>query len=326
MTPVATLEPVAVGGATVTSATCSNPSEVVRKDLRVGDLVWVRRAGDVIPEIVSVQLSQRPDGLAAWQPPTTCPRCDGPIEQGSRRWRCPNRSCGVREAIGYFASRDAMDIDGLGPGAVAALVDAGLVADPADLYQLDVTQVASLDRFGPVRAQNLVAAIAVSRDQPLNRVICALGLRSTGRVISRRLARAFGSLDALAAADADALAAVDGVGAVKAAVIVDELADLSELIGRLQQLGLGAQETGGAVAPAGPLAGKKVVVTGTVPGHSRTEAAELVERLGGQAVSAVSKNTDLLVVGAGAGAAKTAKAAQLGVATITAEELVNLAS
>ena len=326
LTPVATLEPVSVGGATITSATCSNPSEVVRKDLRVGDMVWVRRAGDVIPEIVSVQLAERPADAAAWQPPAACPRCGGKIERGSRRWRCPNRSCGALEAIEYFASRDAMDIDGLGPAAVATLVAAGLVSDPADLYHLRADEVAALDGFGQTRAENLIAAIAASASQPLNRVVCALGLRSTGRVISRRLARAFPTLEALADADADALAAVEGIGAVKAQIIAQELADLSELVERLTSVGLGGQAdpapaTGGDVK-AGPLAGKKVVVTGTVPGYSRTEASELVERLGGQAVSSVSRNTDLLVVGAGAGGSKLARAAELGVATVTAEELL----
>lgn len=326
LTPVATLEPVSVGGATIASATCSNPSEVLRKDLRVGDMVWVRRAGDVIPEIVSVQLSQRPAGAVAWSAPTVCPRCSGAIEQGSRRWRCPNRACGAREAIEYFASRDAMDIDGLGPGAVGALVDAGLVSDPADLYQLTLERVAQLERFGPVRAQNLVDQIASSRNQPPHRVICALGLRSTGRVISRRLARTFTSLSQLAAATADDLAAVDGIGQVKAEIIFEELRDLSGLITRLQAAGVGRTTAAGTAGPAGPLAGKTVVVTGTVPGYSRTQAAELVEQLGGQATSSVSKNTDLLVVGAGAGASKTTKAQQLGVETMTAEQLLGMVS
>lgn len=326
LTPVATFAPVNVGGATIKNATCSNPSEVIRKDLRVGDAIWIRRAGDVIPEIVAVNLDKRPDGTTAWQPPSSCPRCAGTIDRSSRRWRCTNRICGGSEAIEYFASRDAMDIDGLGPGVVNILVDADLVHTPADLYVLTVEQLTSLDRFGDRKARQLVTAIDRSRTAPLHRVICALGARGTGRTISRRLGRTFASLTSLQQASAESLAAVEGIGTVKAALIRQELDDLAPLIYALVGHGIDPdRDTGPDDEGLGPLAGKKVVVTGRIPGLTRQQATEAVERLGGAAAASVSRGVDLVVIGDGAGS-KAQTAADLSIAVMPAEEFAKLAA
>lgn len=324
LTPVATVDPVEVGGATVQHATCSNPSEVVRKDLRVGDRVWIRRAGDVIPEIVAVNLAERPAGTQSWQPPSVCPRCSGDLDMSSRRWRCGRRSCGAAEAVEYFASRDCMDIDGLGPGAVRALVGAGLVEDAADLYRLTVGQLAGLDGFGERKAEMLVGAIENSRGAALDRVICALGLRGTGRTISRRLARQFGSLTRLSAAGVEQLGQVEGVGTVKAALLRGELDEAAELIGRLISEGIDPRlSEEPAAGGGGPLSGMRVVVTGRIDGMTRRAAQARIEQLGGQVASGVTAEVDLVVVGEGAGS-KAAAAARLDIRTMTAAEFAAL--
>jgi DNA ligase (NAD+) len=325
LTPVAVLDPVFVGGATVTYASLANPSEVVRKDLRVGDMVWVRRAGDVIPEVTGPQLDVRPDGLAAWVPPSKCPRCGSAVDTSSRRWRCGGRACGLAEAVAYAASRKALDIDGLGTEICDRLVDAGLVGDVADIFALDAAALTGLDRVGDTLAANLVANIADARTRPLDRVICALGITGTGSRLSRRLAAAFGSLDAVANATVDELAAVDGIGTVKAAVIAEELADLGGVVAKLHTFGVTtAVASPASTGAAGPLTGKRVLVTGKVPGMTREQAAEAVETLGGTSVSGVSGRTDLVVVGDGAGTSKLAKASELGVATMAAEYFASL--
>jgi DNA ligase (NAD+) len=333
LTPVAMLEPVFVGGATVAAASLANPAEVVRKDLRVGDQVWVRRAGDVIPEVTGVHLESRDPAAVAWAPPTACPRCGSPVDTSSRRWRCAGRTCGLAEAVAYLGSRKALDIDGLGGELADRLVGAGLVGDIADVFTLTADDVAALPRMGDVSAAALVARIADAKGRDLGRVICALGVTGTGSRLSRRLAARFGSLDALLAATADELSEVDGIGPVKAADIAAELADLGGVAAKLAAAGVttradspaGGTGTAGG-GPAGPLAGQVVVVTGKVPGMSRDAAAAAVERLGGVAATSVSGRTSLVVVGDGGGGSKLAKAEKLGVATMPAAEFARLAA
>ncbi|MEV4640583.1 NAD-dependent DNA ligase LigA [Actinoplanes sp. NPDC049548] len=335
ITPVAVLEPVQVGGVVVTSATLHNFDDLVRRDVRVGDTVFVRRAGDVIPEITGALLDARPADATAFTPPEVCPRCGGDIDRSQKRWRCVRgRACGAEESLAYFAARDSMDIEGLGDKVIAALVRAGLVTDPADLYDLDAEALSQLERLGRTSATKLVATIQASKAQPLSRVLTGLGVRMTGRSMSRRLARHFGTMPALQAATVEDLQRVDGVGPERAATIAAELAELAPVIAKLTARGVtmsepdlpsAARSAGAARLPLQKDDGSPmtVVVTGSVPGLSRTEGNEAVERLGGRSSGSVSKRTDLVVVGDGAGS-KAAKAEELGIRIMPAEEFARL--
>jgi DNA ligase (NAD+) len=341
ITPVAVLAPVQVGGVVVTSATLHNFDDLVRRDVRVGDTVFVRRAGDVIPEITGAQHDLRPADAVAFEPPDVCPRCGGDIDRSQKRWRClRGRACGAAEALGYFAARDSMDIEGLGDTIIRGLVARGLVVDPADLYDLDVETLSQLDRLGRTSATKLVDNIRASRDKPLSRVLTGLGVRMTGRSMSRRLARHFATMQNLLDADTQALQQVEGVGPERAAVIAAELVDLAPVITKLVERGVNMVEPGATTpstsqdaepAPASdalPLrrpdgSPMTVVVTGSVPGLTRNEGNEAVEELGGKSSASVSKKTDLVVVGDGAGT-KAAKAEELGVRVLPSDEFARL--
>ncbi|MEV0728321.1 NAD-dependent DNA ligase LigA [Polymorphospora sp. NPDC050346] len=348
ITPVAVLEAVQVGGVTVTSATLHNFGDLVRRNVWPGDTVFVRRAGDVIPEITGAKLDERPADAVAFEPPTHCPRCGGEIDRSQKRWRCTQgRACGARESLSYYAARDSMDIEGLGDKIIDLVVAADLVTDPADLYDLDVEALVKLDRMGETSAGKLVANIAASKSQPLSRVLTGLGVRMTGRSMSRRLARHFGTMDALTGASVEDLQQVEGVGPERAVTIHAELVDLAPVIAKLRERGVNmaepgvkewtpgaaeAAEEGDATADAGapvlPLGkpdGKPmtVVVTGSVPGLTRNEGNEAVELLGGKSSGSVSARTDLVVVGDGAGS-KADKAESLGVRIMPADRFAEL--
>lgn len=327
LVPRAVLEPVFVGGTTVSFATLHNPGEVARLDVRIGDTVMVKRAGDVIPRVEGVVLAARPDGTEPWEPPSVCPRCESPIDTTQKRWRCVRgRACGAVELLTYAAGRDALDIEGFGETLARRLVDDGLVTDLADVFTLDMETLAALDRMGETSAAKLVANIDAARTKPVARWITALGLALTGRRMSRRLAQRFSTFAAFRAATVDELASVEGVGSVRAASIRAELDDIADLFDRLVDLGVDPEpEDVSPSDPDGPLSGKTVVVTGTVPGMSRNEAAEAAERLGAKVSGSVSSKTDLVVVGDGAGS-KAAKAEKLGVATMTGDEFADLAA
>ena len=333
-TPFARLEPVFVGGSTVGVATLHNEDQVAAKDVRPGDLVVVRKAGDVIPEVVGpvregpgVPTRRKPK----WKFPASCPSCGEPLVRlpGESDTYCTNIDCPAQrvQRISHYASRSAMDIEGLGEERVLQLVGAGFIDDAADLYDLTVEQLVTLERFGAVSAANLVAAVDASRAQPLSRLLVALGIRHVGPTVARAVARAFGTLDAIEAATVEQLAAVDGVGGIIAASLAEFLAAEGNVavIGRLRGAGLtmaepvaAGSEGGGAGAVASPeqtLAGKAVVVTGAVPGYTREGAEEAIMARGGTSPGSVSKKTFALVVGDAPGASKLKRADELGVPT-----------
>jgi DNA ligase (NAD+) len=327
LTPVARLKPVFVGGVTVTNATLHNEEEIRRKGLRIGDQVIVRRAGDVIPEVVAPVVERRSGAERDFVMPAHCPVCgshvvrapDEAIARCSGGLFCPAQR---KQALLHFASRRAMDIEGLGDKLVEQLVDTGIVKSPVDLYRLGLLKLAALERMGEKSAANLLAAIDKSRHTTLARFIFALGIRNVGETTARDLARHFGSLDALMAADEAALMQVPDVGPVVARSIADFFAEPHnrEVIAQLRAAGVRWDESGPAVAASAALAGKTFVLTGTLPTLARDEAKALIEAHGGKVSGSVSKNTDFVVAGDEAGA-KLQKAAQLGIAVIDEDGL-----
>ncbi|MGW0206372.1 NAD-dependent DNA ligase LigA [Streptomyces sp. NPDC003233] len=343
--PRGVLEPVEIDGSTITYATLHNPADITRRDLRLGDHVMVHRAGDVIPRIEAPVAHLR---TGAEQPiafPEVCPRCGSGIDTSQERWRCEQgRNCHLVASLSYAAGRDQLDIEGLGATRVVQLVEAGLVADLADLFTLTRDRLLALERMGDTSTDNLLAAVAAAKAQPLSRVLCALGVRGTGRSMSRRIARHFATMDAIRAADVEALQQVEGIGAEKAPSIVAELAELAPLIDKLAAAGVNMTEPGVTFAPAavetgtegpsaastptaGPLAGMSVVVTGAMTGPlehlSRSQMNELIERAGGRSSSSVSKKTSLVVAGDNAGSKRT-KAEDLGIRLATPDEFATL--
>jgi len=329
ITPVAELEPVNVGGVVVSNASLHNTDEIRRKDIRVGDLVVVERAGDVIPQLVSSLADERDSSEKRFRMPRKCPSCRSPIkrQEGEVAHRCNNRSCPaqLRETLRHFASRNAMDIDGLGEKLVAVFVDNGMVASFADLYRLDAEAVAALDRMGEKSAEKLATAIDGSRTRPLSRLLFALGIRHVGESAARSLARAFGSLDALARADEQTLVDIDGVGPEMAASLLAFFADPANrtMLDELAAAGLRlTPETTLATSEASALSGKTVVLTGTLS-IARNRAKDLVQAAGATVSSTVSKRTDYLVAGENPGS-KLRKAEQLGVEVLNEDGLMRL--
>jgi len=339
-TPFAQLEPVFVGGSTVGVATLHNEDQVAAKDVRPGDLVVVRKAGDVIPEVVGPVKEGTKRRRPKWKFPAACPSCGEPLTRlpGESDTFCTNIDCPQQrvQRIAHYASRGALDIEGLGEERVIQLVAAGLVNDPADLYLLTSEQLVALERFATISADNLVAAIAASRGQPLSRLLVALGIRHLGPTGARAIARAFGSLDAILAASSEELAAVDGVGGVIAESVAEFLGQPTNegVIERLKAAGVNVEEPGAAETAGGgggaaasteqTLAGKAVVVTGAVPGYTREGAEEAIMARGGTSPGSVSKKTFVLVVGEAPGAAKLKKADELGIPILDAASFESL--
>jgi len=329
ITPVARVEPVFVGGTTVTNVTLHNEDEIHRRDLRIGDTVIVRRAGDVIPQVVRALPERRPADAREWRMPARCPECGSAVVrlEGEVVARCEGGLvCPAqrKQALLHFAGRRALDIEGLGDKLVDQLVDGELVATPADLYKLDTAALAGLERMADKSAANVVAAIDKSRTTTLARFIYALGIRHVGETTAKDLARHFGGLDALVAAaaagaeDGAALMEVEDVGPVVAESVARFFGEAHnrEVIAALQKAGVHWPEHAPAArAPAGPLAGKTLVLTGTLPTLTRDDARAKIEAAGGKVAGSVSKNTDYVVAGAEAGS-KLAKAEALGVAIV----------
>ncbi len=321
ITPVARLEPVFVGGATVTNATLHNEDEVRRKDIRIGDTVIVRRAGDVIPEVVGALLERRPPDAREFVMPTQCPVCGSAIERlpdeaiarCSGGLFCPAQR---KQALWHFAQRRALDIDGLGEKIIDQLVELNLVRTPADLFNLGFATLAELDRFAEKSAQNLIDSLEKAKHTTLARFIYALGIRHVGESTAKDLARHFGSLDPIMSATVEELLEVNDVGPIVAEAIHQFFAEEHNrtVIEQLRAPGkvTWAEGPPAPKAPQGVLAGKTVVLTGTLPNMGRDEAKELLEAAGAKVAGSVSKKTDYVVAGAEAGS-KLAKAEELGI-------------
>ena len=327
LTPKAVLEPVRLAGTTVTNATLHNQDYVTEKDIRVGDTVVVQKAGEIIPEIVSVVREKRPEGTTPYHLPETCPVCGAPVERDpdGAAIRCTGAECPaqlLRNLI-HFASLDAMDIDGVGPAVMRQLIEHGLVSNPADLYDLRAEQLADLERMGTKSAQNAVDAITKSKENDLWRLIFALGIRQVGAKAAKILAAHFGSMEALRRAAAEELTQIDDVGAVTADYIIrwmssDQAADLLE---RLKAAGVNMESRQKLVDRR--FAGMTFVLTGALSHFTREEAGEMIEQRGGKASASVSKKTTYVVAGENAGS-KLKKAQELNIPVLSEEEFLAL--
>ncbi|HJU73275.1 MAG TPA: NAD-dependent DNA ligase LigA [Gemmatimonadaceae bacterium] len=326
LTPYAVLEPVEIGGVTVTNATLHNEDLIKHKDLREGDMVLVKRAGEVIPQIISPVPEKRTGTERVWEMPKVCPRCGTPVlrEEEDAGVYCPNASCPGRQVEGlvHFASRGAMDIRGLSYQRIIQLVEAGLVRDAADLYSLTVESLVRLERFADKSALQLVDAIQASKQQPLSRLLFALGIRHVGATVAELLANEFGSLDALMAASQDEVGRLHGVGDQIAGAVVRYFADPTtvDLIERLRAAGVSFEQPRRGGVSGGALKGLTVVITGTLPTLSRAEAKRRLEDSGARVTDSVSRSTSFLLAGEAAGS-KLEKARQLGVEVIDEAEL-----
>ena len=331
LTPVAELEPVFVAGSTVSRATLHNEEEITRKDLRIGDWVMVEKAGDVIPAVAAVLTAERDGSEKVFRMPSHCPVCEAPVSrtEGEVAVRCANPSCSaqVRRRIEYFAGRSSMDIAGLGEAVIAQLTEAGLLHDAADLYLLQEEQLLPLERMGRKSVENLLSAIATSREQPLWRLLAALGIPHVGVAVARTLAATFGTLDRLAVASEAELIAVEEIGEVMAHAIHHWFRDpgVMVLIGKLRSAGLNFGEKdrrGTSPASAGKFKATTWVLTGTLS-ISREEAAELIRAQGGKVSGSVSGKTTYLLAGEEAGS-KLEKARKLGVTVLNEDEFRKL--
>jgi DNA ligase (NAD+) len=325
------LEPVHVGGVTVTTATLHNEEDLERKDVREGDEVVVMRAGDVIPQVVSPKLPRKNPRARKPKPPKKCPACGTETikREDSVFTICPNRSgCPGQsfQHVKHFVSKGAMDIDGLGEKQALTFLEGGVIGDVADIYDLTEERLVELDRFAEISARNLVAAIDASRRRPFKRVLYALGLPGVGYVTAEALADHFGSIDALHEADPEKIEEVEGVGPIMAVQIAESLADERtwELVEKLREKGVQLEaDLSERRQEGGPLEGKTLVLTGTLPRLTREEAAALIKAAGGKVVNSVSKKTDYVVVGENPGS-KLAKAESLGTEVLDEDGLVAL--
>ena len=330
VTPVAELEPVRLAGSTIHRATLHNEEEIARKDFRVGDTVVLKKGGDVIPKVSEVVLKKRLPGTVPFQMPKTCPVCGGPLikPEGEIISRCENLSCPaqVQRRIEHFASRGAMDIEGLGTAIVEQLIENNLIRDFGDPYFLEADDLIPLERMAEKSADNLIRAIEKSKERPFEKVLFALGIRFVGATVARVIARHFGSMDRLKSATCEELEAVYEIGPRIARSVVEFFQNEVNLkvIERLAKAGVRmAAEDEEIPAPKGIFAGKTFVLTGRLTGYTREEASELIRQHGGQVISSVSKKTDFVLAGEEPGS-KYKKAKKLGVKIIDEEEFENL--
>jgi DNA ligase (NAD+) len=327
LNPYAVLEPVVVGGVTVSLATLHNEEDINRKDIREGDTVIVQRAGDVIPQVVGPHLEPGVTRGEPWRMPENCPACGTPVvkPEGEVMHRCPNRACPAKgyQWLKHFVSRGAMDIDGVGEKLVARLLEQGLVTRPQDLYKLAVDDLLPLEGFQQRSAEKVITSIADSGQRPFGRVLFALGIPHVGDVNAQLLADEFGSIEALSRATPEEIAAVEGIGPVIAESVSSWFLDEehAEVVRALADAGLQMSGPRRERAVGGPLAGKVVAVTGSIEGYTRDSIREHLAELGAKVTDSISKKTDYLVAGEGGGS-KREKAEKLGVPVVTLDELV----
>ncbi len=328
LTPNAILEPVRLAGTTVSRATLHNTDYIAKRDIRIGDMVYVQKAGDIIPEIVGVNLKARTENEKEYIFPRTCPSCGEPVirDEEEAAVRCTNSSCPAQltRNIMHFASKEAMDIDGMGEAIVKAICDKGFVKNYSDLYALTADQLSSLDRMGDKSAYNLINAISVSKTRGLDRLLCALGIRQVGSKAAKSLAKKAGNIDALFSMTKEELTEIPDIGDITAESIINYFShpQTRELVEGLEKYGvLTVMENN--ENPDGALSGYTFVITGTLPGMSRDEAADYIERNGGKVSSSVSSKTSFLLAGDKAGS-KLTKAQNLGVKIISIDELKDM--
>lgn len=327
LTPKAVVRPVRLAGTTVTNATLHNQDFITQRDIRIGDTVLIRKAGEIIPEILEVDLSKRPEGTTPYHLPERCPVCGAKVEQDEDGafLRCTGAECPAQLSrnIAHFASRDAMDIEGLGSAIVESLIDKGLIHSPADIYYLTLEDIKSLWKSGSKAAEKLLAAIEVSKQQDVSRLIYALGIRQVGAKTGKVLASAFGGLDALMEASVEELTEVPDVGGITAQSIYDwfRQEQSRHLVEKLRQAGVNFESK--RVLTDNRFEGKTFVLTGALSKFTREEATEKIELLGGKASGSVSKKTAFVVVGENAGS-KERKARELGIPILTEDEFLEM--
>lgn len=327
LTPKAVVSPVRLAGTTVTNATLHNQDYITEKDIRIGDTVIVQKAGEIIPEIVRVVLEKRPEGTVPYRMPEVCPVCGAPVvrDEDGVHIRCTGAECPAQllRNLTHFASRDAMDIEGLGPAVIESLVKAELVKTPADLYRLQEDQIANLDRMGKKSAQNLLAALEKSKHNDLSRLLYAFGIRQVGQKAAKTLALHFGTLDKLAQAKMEELTAIDDIGAITADNLTQWFAapQSRHLIAALKEVGVSMEST---AQPVGDLlVGLTFVLTGELSAYSRKEAGERLESLGAKVSGSVSKKTSCIIAGEAAGS-KLRKARELNIPVLDEGEFLSL--
>ncbi len=327
LTPKAVVEPVRLAGTTVTNATLHNQDFIAEKDIRIGDTVLVRKAGEIIPEILSVDLDKRPDGTVPYEFPKICPECGAPVERDEEgaHIRCTGAECPAQllRTLAHFASRGAMDIEGLGIAVVENLVGADLVKTPGDLYFLEADKVAGLERMGKRSAQKLLSAIEASKSRELSRLLFAFGIRQVGEKAAKLLARRFHTLEALEQATLEELTAIDDVGEITAQSLLDWLSrsQSQHLIARLREAGVNMTEPDQGEDQR--FAGMTFVLTGALEKFTRDEAAAMIEARGGKSAGSVSKKTAYVVAGENAGS-KLRKAQELGIPVLTEDEFLDM--
>lgn len=329
LTPTAEMEPVRIAGTTVSRATLHNEDNIREKDIRIGDRVLIQKAGDIIPEVISVLPAERKGAEKVWSMPPECPSCGASVvrSEGESAVRCTNMACPAKlwEGLIHFSSRNAMDIAGLGPAVLAQVLSGGLIRDPADLYSLRYEDLVAIERLGPKSAQNLLEALEASKKNSLARLVFALGIRHVGERVARVLAEHYGSLEALMDAGEEDLVAIPEIGPKIASSIVSFFAEEHnrQVIDKLVQSGVNTLAERSGAAGSGLLAGKVFVLTGALESFSRQEAQEIVERLGGKVSSSVSRGTDYVVVGEKPGS-KYDKAVSLAIPILDEKEFKKL--
>lgn len=325
LTPNAVLEPVRVAGVTVSRATLHNRDFIKERDIHIGDTVVVQKAGDIIPEIVRVVKEKRPSDAAPFEMPSVCPACGAPVyqEEGEAAVRCQSATCPaqIRRNIIHFASRGAMDIEGLGPALVDLLVSEDLVKSPADLYTLRLADVAMLPRMGQKSAQNLIDAIERSKENDLGKLLFALGIRHVGQKTAKVISQYFGTMDEISKASEEELCAIEDVGPAIAHSMVNWFATADEYLQRLRDTGLNMNDI--SEVSDDRFAGSVFVLTGSLSAFTRDEASEMITRLGGKVASSVSKKTSFVVAGENAGS-KLTKAQELGITVLSEQDFLQL--